>query len=113
MSALSPLQSNLSSPDYSSFFNALGGNPLALGSAFSQAMSQAKPPADAAKVQWLQAEYSNLMDLSSMGSGSSSSSISGLGMGDLFGLGGPLGLPTWAADVERLMGGNSDIQQLI
>jgi len=90
-------------PDYGSFFNALGGNAVGFGNIFSQAMSQAKTPGDAAKIQWMQAEYSDLMDLSTLGSGSSSA-LAGLGMGDLFGLGGSLGLPSWASDAERLLG---------
>jgi hypothetical protein len=102
---------NLPVPDYNSIFNDMGGNALGFGSVFSQAMSQATTPAQAAKIQWFQAEYSNLMDLSSIGSGSSS--LAGLGMGDMFGIGGPLGLPSWAGDVERLMGANSTVQQLI
>ncbi len=99
------------SPDYGSFFNALGGNALGFGDVFSQAMSQAKTPGDAAKIQWMQAEYNDLSDLSSLGSGSTSA-LAGLGMGDLFGTGGAFGLPSWASDAERLLGStNPELQQ--
>lgn len=97
--------------DFGSFFNALGGNAVGFGNIFSQAMSQAKTPGDAAKIDWMQAEYSDLMDLSTLGSGSVSA-LAGMGMGDLFGFGSPLGLPSWAQDAERLLGStNSDLQQ--
>lgn len=98
-------------PNYGSFFNALGGNAVGFGNIFSQAMSQAKTPGDAAKIDWMQAEYSDLMDLSTLGSGSTSA-LAGLGTGNLFGFGSPLGLPSWAQDAERLLGGsNPSLQQ--
>lgn len=99
--------------DLSSFFGAMGGNGAAFGDVFSQALSQAKNPADAAKIDWLQAEYSNLVDLSSMGSGSSSGSLGGLGMGDLFGAGGSLSLPSWTQDAANLLGNDSIAQQAL
>jgi hypothetical protein len=99
------------SPDFGSLFNALGGNAIGFGSVFSQAMSQAKTPAQAAKIDWLQAEYSDLMDLSNIGSGSGSA-LGSFGMGDLFSTGGPFGLPAWATDAERLLGGDPNVQQL-
>jgi hypothetical protein len=107
---VSSINSN-TTPNYSSFFNDLGGNTVGFGNVFSQALSQAKSPGDAAKVQWLQAEYSDLVDLSTLGSGSTSA-LGGLGMGDMFGIGGPLGLPSWTQDAERLLGNNSNAQQL-
>lgn len=102
MDSLSSLGLN-TPPNYGSFFNALGGNAVGFGNIFNQAMSQAKTPADAAKIDWMQAEYSDLMDLSTLGSGSISA-LSGMGMGNLFGFGGPLGLPSWAQSAEQLLG---------
>lgn len=99
-------------PGFGSLFSALGGNSSGFGSIFNQVISQAKTPADAAKIQWLQAEYSDLNDLAGIGSGSTSA-IGGLGLGDMFGIGGPLGLPSWALDAERLLGNNGDTRQLV
>jgi hypothetical protein len=109
MASIQPVNSNLTNPDFNSLFSAIGGNSLAFGSVFTQAMNQAKTPANAAKIQWLQAEYSDLTDLSNLGSGSSA----GLGLGDLFGAGGALSLPSWAGKEEQLLGNDPVIQQLM
>lgn len=99
--------------DLNSFFGAMGGNGAAFGNVFSQALSQAKTPAQAAQIDWLQAEYSDLTDLANMGSGSSSGTLGGLGTGDLFGVGGALSLPSWTQDAANLLGGNSIAQQAL
>ena len=78
------------------------------GSIFSQAAAQAKTPADSAKIDWLQAEYSDLTTLFSMGDSSPSSSMAGL-----FNLSGAFSTPAWETDLERLLGQNSTIQQLV
>lgn len=110
-----PAVNSSSSPlsDLNSFFSTMGGNGAAFGNVFSQALSQAKTPGEAAKIDWLQAEYSNLMDLADMGSGSSAGALGGLGVGDLFGTGGPLSLPSWTQDAANLLGNNSIAQQAL
>ncbi len=110
MASIQSVNSNMTSPDFNSLFSTLGGNSLAFGSVFTQAMNQAKTPADAAKIQWRQAEYSDLTDLSNLGSGSS---LGGLGLGDLFGAGGAFSLPSWATKEEQLLGNDPVIQQLM
>ena len=100
----------LSTPSINPFLST--GSSVNFGSVLDQAMAQAKTPGDKAKVQWLQAEYSDQSVLSSMFSDPQTSFL-GLGMSDLFGIGGPLGLPSWAYDVQRVMGSNSAVQQLM
>ncbi|HVZ79408.1 MAG TPA: hypothetical protein VHE12_01255 [bacterium] len=108
---ISSLQNNSIIPTNDAVFQALGGNALAFGNAFSQAMDQAKTPADKAKVAWLQAEYGVLTDLNNLGNGSSSlAGLMGLGSSDL---GSIFGLPSWAADVQRLLGSDSNVGQAI
>ena len=91
-------------------------NPLAssvgFGSVINQAMAQAKTPADKAKVAWAEAELSNQTALSSMfADPSSPSSLLGTAM-DLSGASNdPFGLPSWAYDLERLLGPNSTAAQ--
>lgn len=97
-------------PTNDSVFQALGGNALAFGQTFTQAMNQAKTPADKAKVQWLQAEYGILTDLNNLGNGG--------GVMGMMGLGGSLdsalfGVPSWASDVQRLLGSDSNVGQAI
>lgn len=110
MNSISSANLNIPS-NFGSFFNALGGNAVGFGDIFNQALSQAKTPADAAKVDWLQAEYSDLMDLTTMSSGTSA--LGGLGMGNMFSIGAPMGLPTWALDAEKLLGNNPDVKNLV
>lgn len=108
---ISPVQNNSIIPTNDSVFEAMGGNSLAFGNAFSQAMSQAKTPADQAKVAWLQAEYGVLTDLNNMGNGDSSlAGMMGLGASDPGSL---FGLPSWASTLENLLGPNSAAGQAI
>lgn len=99
--------SGSSDPASSSF-----GSPLNFGSVFDQAMIQAKTPADKAKLAVAQAQLSDQNALADMFSDSSSSSL-GFGTTDLFGIGTPLNIPSWATDLQRLLGNNSDITQLV
>jgi hypothetical protein len=95
----------------SSFSNPLTSS-LGFGSVINQAMAQAKTPADKAKVAWAEAKFSNQMALSSMFENPSSpSSLMGMSM-DLSGASNhPFGLPSWAYDLERLLGPNSAAAQ--
>jgi hypothetical protein len=108
---ISPLNSPFASSNANAVFAAMGGNALAFGNSFSQAMSQAKTPGDKAKVAWLQAEYGVLTDLNNLGNGGSSlAGMMGLGSSDPGGL---FGMPSWASDVQRLMGSDSNVGQAI
>ena len=86
------------------------GSPVDFGTTLDQALIQAKTPADKAKVEVLQAKLSEQNALA--GIFSDSTSVLGLGAEDMFGVGSPLGLPSWASDVQRLLGANSDVSQL-
>lgn len=106
------LTNGLSAPTSSAVFNALGGNALLFGDVFGQALSKAKSPAEAAKIKWLQAEYGVLTDLRNLGSGGSSLGMLGLGS-SMDNNGGLFGMPSWAYDVERLMGSDSNVGRAI
>lgn len=97
-------------PGADAVYAAMGGNALAFGQAFSHALSQAKTPQDAAKIKWLQAEYGILTDLKNLGSGGS---LGLLGGGSMFDMGGLFGVPSWASDMQRLMGSDSNVGQAI
>lgn len=93
----------------------LGGiNPTSFGSVIDQVMAQAKTPADKAKVAFAQAQFSELNALAGIFS-DNTSPIGGLGMGtgDIFGVGGPMGLPSWASDAQRVLGNPKGISDLI
>ncbi|HEY5037842.1 MAG TPA: hypothetical protein VIJ93_02105 [bacterium] len=83
------------------------------GSAFDQAMVQAKTPGDKAKVALAEARYSNLNDLFNMENSDSASSVLGFSMNNLFGSGGLFGVPSWAYDLQRILGNNSNISQIM
>ena len=108
---ISPLNSPFASPNANAVFAAMGGNALAFGDTFSQALSQAKTPGDKAKVKWLQAEYGVLTDLQNLGNGGSSLGM--LGLGASMDNGGLFGMPSWASDVQRLLGSDSNVGQAI
>ncbi len=90
----------------------LFGAPVNFGSTFDQAMSQASTPADKAKVLLNQAKFAEQNAMANMFS-DTQSSVLGFGVTDLFGAGGPMGLPSWAYDVQRLLGNNSDVAKLM
>ena len=67
-------------------------------------------PAEKAKVQGLQAQNGILMDLNNLGNGG--------GVMGMMGFGGSLesalfGVPSWASDVQRLLGSDSNVGQAI
>jgi len=105
--SLDPLSSNGSDALTNSLASSVG-----FGSVFNQAMAQAKTPADQAKVAWAEAEYSNQMSLSSMFADPTSSS-SLLGLASSLGGGNDslFGLPSWAYQLEDLLGPNSTAAQ--
>ena len=90
----------------------LMGSPVNFGTTFDQAMIQAKTPGDKAKVLFAQAKYNQQLAMADMFS-DPETSLLGFGATDLFGVGGPMGLPSWAYDAQRLLGNNSDLSQLI
>ena len=93
----------------------LGGiNPASFGSVIDQAMVQAKTPADKAKVAFAQAQFSELNALAGIFSDNTSPIAGfGMGMGDLLGIGGPMGLPSWTSDAQRVLGTPQGIADLI
>jgi hypothetical protein len=94
--------------------NLLGGtSALNFGSTFDQAMAQATTPGDKAKIALAEAQYSNLNDLFNMGNSDPSSSVLGFSMNDLFSSGGLFGVPSWAYDLQRIMGNNSNVSQIM
>lgn len=82
------------------------------GSVFDQALSQAKTTAQQAKVLWLQTQYAKQNILYGMFA-DPKTSLLGFGGGDLFGSGGLFGLPSWAYDLQRLMGDDPNIKNLM
>jgi hypothetical protein len=90
----------------------LFGSAVNFRSTFDQAMNQASTPADKAKVLFVQAKFAEQNAMANMFS-DTPSSILGFGATDLFGVGGSMGLPSWAYDVQRLLGNNSDVAQLM
>jgi len=107
---LNPIDSLFSSNNFSPSVTPFVGA-TNFGSAIDKAMSEAKTPAEKAKVTWLQAEFHKQNVLYDMVSDSKTSSL-GFGMSDLFGVGGPFGLPSWVYDAQRLLG-DADTQRLI
>jgi hypothetical protein len=84
------------------------GSVSKFGSVFNQAMAQAKTPADQAKVAYAEAKFNNLMSLSSMfADPSSPSSLLGMGSSLSGAFGNPFALPSWAYQLEGLLGPNS------
>jgi len=81
-------------------------------SVFSQAETQAKTPADQAKLDFIQTEYNNLNSLLSMGSDASPLSIGSSMLGDLFNSG-ATSVPSWETDLANLLGPNSVAQQAL
>ena len=88
----------------------LGGGLSGFGSIFDQALGQSTSPAQSAQIAWLQTQYSNQNTLYGMLSDSPSSSFGG-SLGDVFGLSGAFSLPSWAYDLQRLLGKDSGVQQ--
>ena len=82
------------------------------GNVFDQAMSHSHSRGESAKIQWLRTQYLKETILYGMFSDPKTSTL-GFGMGDLFGAGGPFGLPTWAYDAQRLLGNSSDAAKLV
>lgn len=114
LNGINPLNSLLGSG--SDPLSGLGSdiNPTSFGSVIDQALVQAKTPADKAKVAFAQAKFSELNALAGIFSDSSSSMAGlGLGMGDLFGVGSPMGLPSWVSDAQRVLGDPKGISDLI
>jgi hypothetical protein len=87
-------------------------SPVGFGSVFDQALSQAKTSAQQAKVLWLQSQYTKQNILYGMFS-NPKTSLLGFGGGDLFGTGGLFGLPSWAYDLQRIMGDDPNIKNLM
>ena len=103
----------LSSTGLSSPLSGLfGATATQFGSVFDQALANAKTPADKAKLAWAQAEFSTQNMLYGMFS-DPHTSFMGLGASGLFDVGGPFGLPSWTSDVERLMGNDPQVQNLM
>lgn len=90
----------------------LFGSPVNFGTAFDQAMTQARTPADKAKVAFIQAKFTQQMVLADMFSDPKTSAL-GFGGNELFGVGGPMGLASWAYDAQRLLGKDSNVSDLI
>lgn len=111
MSSLDPINSLFPSSGFSSP-SLPSSIPGSFGNLFDQAMSQSTTKAQSAKIEWLQSQYMKQATLYDMFS-DSKTSILGFGMSDLFGSGGPFGLPAWAYDAQRLLGNDSDVQNLM
>jgi hypothetical protein len=109
--ALNPIDTMFASPNFTP-----GLTPMALpgsfGDVFSQAMSQAKDRAGSAKLAWVQSQYMKQNILFDMFS-NPKTSVTGLGVTDLFGAGGPFGLPAWAYDAQRVLGGDEHLQGMM
>ncbi len=90
----------------------LFGSPVNFGNTFDQAMTQARTPADKAKVAFIQAKFTQQNILASMFSDPHTSML-GFGANELFGTGGPFGLASWVYDAQRVLGNNSDVSKLI
>jgi hypothetical protein len=98
---------------FGSFSSPFGGlSPLSFGNVFDQAMSQSNSPAQSAKIAYLRTQYMRQTILYGMFSDPKTSTL-GYGGGDLFGMGGPYGLPSWAYDAQRLLGADSNAGDLI
>jgi len=111
MSNLNPINNLFSSGGFSSGFSPLS-IPGGFGNVFDQALSQSTSKAESAKITWLQSQYMKQATLYDMFS-DSKSSILGFGASSLFGSGGPFGLPSWAYDAQRLLGGDPEVQNLM
>jgi hypothetical protein len=114
MNNLNPLDPLFSSQSSSSIMNNFSSStsPVSFGSVFDQTLSQAKTSAQQAKVLWLQSQYSKQNILYGMFS-NPKTSLLGFGGGNLFGTGGLFGLPSWAYDLQRIMGDDPNIKNLM
>src|SRR5579864_9511637 len=102
MNGINPIDSLFSS-GATNPTSSLFGSPVNFGTTFDQALSQAQTPADKAKVLFVQAKFAEQNAMANMFS-DPQSSILGFGATDLFGVGAPMGLPSWAYDAQRLLG---------
>jgi hypothetical protein len=114
MNSVSSIDPGFSPMDYSSLLKAAAGT-TSFSSVLSQAMKAASNPQERAQVAFAQTQFSNLNTLFAMADPTTSySSGSALtGMASLFGNGGLFSLPSWASDVERLLGPDSLASQAI
>lgn len=111
MASINPIDS-LFSNGVSSPTSGLFGAPVNFGTTFDQAMTQAKTPADKAKVAFIQTKFARINALAGMFS-DPQTSLLGFGAEELFGIGGPMGLPSWVYDAQRLLGKDSNVSQLV
>jgi hypothetical protein len=111
LNSLDPLFSGQSSYSLMNNFSS-SASPVSFGSVFDQALSQAKTSAQQAKVLWLQSQYTKQNILYGMFS-NPKTSLLGFGGGDLFGTGGLFGLPSWAYDLQRIMGDDPNVKNLM
>ena len=114
MSNLNPLDPLFSSQSSYPIMNNFSSStsPVNFGSVFDQALTQAKTSAQEAKVLWLQSQFAKQNILYGMFS-DPKTSLLGFGAGDLFGTGGLFGLPSWAYDLQRIMGDDPNIKNLM
>lgn len=111
MSALNPIDSLFSSGGFSSSFDP-SSIPGHFGNVFDQAMSQSTSKAQSARIAWLQSQRMKQSTLFDMFSDPKTSAL-GYGTSNLFGTGGPFGLPAWVYDAQRVLGGDPEIQNLL
>jgi hypothetical protein len=94
-----------------SLLSSLGGvSPF--GSVFDQAMTQATTPQKKAEVLLAKAKFQNQLSLSSMFSDLNNSSPS-YNLGSLFGTNSSQSLPSWAYELQRLLGNNQTVKDAI
>lgn len=111
MSSLNPIDSLFPSSGFPSLPSP-SSIPGSFGNVFDQAMSQSTSKAQSAKLQWIQSQYMKQATLYDMFS-DSKTSILGFGASDLFSTDGLFGLPSWAYDLQRVLGNESNVQDLI
>jgi hypothetical protein len=114
MDALSSIGSGSAQLNYYSMLNSVMGS-SSFSSVLSQAAKAASTPQERAQVAFARTQWSNLNTLFTMAdpSTSYSSGSSLMGMASLFGGNDLFSLPSWADDVERLLGPDSTAAQAI
>jgi hypothetical protein len=111
LNSLDPLFSGQSSYPVMNNFTSTG-YPVSFDSVVDQALSQAKTTAQQAKVLWLQTQYAKQNILYGMFA-DPKTSLLGFGGSDLFGTGGLFGLPSWAYELQRLLGDDPNVTNLM